>query len=82
METLRTEAIQVRAPEGYEEYTIQEKDYGDLVVYDIFHHDQYLLTMAGDGSILFMNFDADDKDKELFKLANLNSFVEKIKAHN
>jgi hypothetical protein len=58
-----------------------EKDHGDLVVYDVFRDDQYLLTLAGDGSILFMNFDADEKDKEVFQLSNLNVFVEKIKAH-
>jgi hypothetical protein len=28
-----------------------------------------------------MNFDADEKDKEIFQLSNLNVFIEKIKAH-
>ena len=68
-------------PSGFEEYRMEEKDHGDLVVYDIFREDNYLLTLAGDGSILFMNFDADEKDKEIFKLSSLNVFIEKIKAH-
>jgi hypothetical protein len=26
-----------------------------------------------------MNFDADEKDREIFKLSHLNTFIEKIK---
>jgi hypothetical protein len=81
METLKTELVRVRIPGGWKEFRMEEKDHGDLVVYDIFHHDRYLLTLAGDGSILFMNFDADEKDKEIFKLSYLNVFIEKLKAH-
>jgi hypothetical protein len=81
METLKNESVTVRTPAGNQEYRMEEKDHGDLVVYDIFRRDQYLLTLAGDGSILFMNFDADEKDKEIFKLSHLNVFIEKIKAH-
>jgi hypothetical protein len=81
MESLKTESVRVRLPGGWEEYKMEEKDHGDLIVYDIFRQDQYLLTLAGDGSILFMNFDADEKDKEIFKLSHLHVFIEKIKAH-
>ncbi|HEV3413550.1 MAG TPA: hypothetical protein VG101_13800 [Puia sp.] len=81
MESLATETVTVRLPDGWEDYRMEEKDHGDLVVYDIFRQDRYLLTMAGDGSILFMNFDAEEKDKEIFKLSHLNVFIEKMKAH-
>ena len=65
---------------GTEEYQLTEKDHGDLVVYDIYHNDHYLLTLAKDGSILFMNFNANEKEKEIFKLSHLNRFVERIQA--
>jgi hypothetical protein len=81
METLKTESVRIAAPTGYEDYTIREKDHGDLVVYDIYRKENYLLTLAADGSILFLNFDADEKDRALFKLSHLNTFIEKIKAH-
>jgi hypothetical protein len=81
MENLQTESITLRGPAGYEEYSISEKDHGDLVVYDVYRKDHYLLTLSADGSILFMNFDADEKDREIFKLSHLNNFIEKIKAH-
>ncbi len=80
MENLKTEPIKIRMDEGTEEYLLQEKDHGDMVVYDIYRKDHYLLTLAGDGSILFMNFNADEKDKKIFKLSHLNSFIEKIQA--
>ncbi|MBS1660771.1 MAG: hypothetical protein JST68_06945 [Bacteroidetes bacterium] len=80
MEKLKTEPIRIRLNEDTEEYLLEEKDHGDLVVYDIYRQDRYLLTLAKDGSILFMNFDADKKDKEIFKLSHLNHFIEKIQA--
>jgi hypothetical protein len=80
MEKLKTAPVQIRSGDDTEEYLVQEKDYGDMVVYDIFRKDHYLLTMARDGSILFMNFDAEPEDKELFKLSRLNQFVEKIQS--
>jgi len=82
MENLRTESIEIAVEDGTEQYDIREKDHGDLVVYDIYRKNHYLLTISGDGSILFMNFDADEKDREIFKLSHLNGFIEKIKAHS
>src|ERR1700722_725845 len=82
METLKTESIEVGVKDSTEMYDIREKDHGDLVVYDIYRKDHYLLTLSGDGSILFMNFEADEKDREIFKLSHLNRFIEKIKAHS
>ncbi len=78
MENLRTELVKVEGADGPEEFVLQEKDHGDIVVYDIYHKGRYLMTLANDGSILYMNFDAPDVDKELFKLPNLYPFIEKI----
>jgi len=82
MENLKTEPIKIRFDEGTEEYLLMEKDHGDLIVYDIYRKDHYLLTIARDGSILFMNFEADEKDKEIFKLSHLNRFIEKIQPNS
>lgn len=80
MENLKTEPITIKINEGAEEYLLQEKDHGDIVVYDIYRKDHYLLTLAKDGRILFMNFEADEKDKEIFKLSHLSRFIEMIQA--
>lgn len=80
MENLKTELIRIEGVDGPEEFVLEEKDHGDLVVYDIYRKGRYLMTLARDGSILFMNFDAGQDDKELFKLSQLNQFIEKIQA--
>jgi hypothetical protein len=80
MEHLKTEPIRIKAGEEAQEYLIQEKDYGDQIVYDIYRKDRYLVTLGRDGSILFLNFEADPEDKEIFKLSHLNRFLEKIQA--
>ena len=79
MENLKTEPVRLHGGDGPEEYVIKEKDYGDQVVYDIYRRDCYLLTMGADGSILFMNFDAPQEYKEVFRLSRLNQFIEKIR---
>jgi len=80
MENLKTQSVKIQNGNASEEYLLKEKDHGDLVVYDISKKDQYLMTIAKDGSILFMNFDAPGPEKEIFKLSVLNQFVEKIKS--
>lgn len=78
METLRKEAIRIKGPDGPEEFLLEEKDFGDLVVFDVYHKGQNLMTLASDGGILFMNFGARDEDKQFFKLSYLNQFVDKM----
>lgn len=73
-------SIKIQRDKVIEEYQLEEKDYGDLVVYDIFKKGHYLMTIALDGSILFMNFDAPDPEKKIFKLSFLDQFIEKIKS--
>ncbi len=80
MENLKTKSIKIQGETGSQVYELKEKDHGDLVVYDISKNDNYLMTIAKDGSILFMNFDAPDPEKEIFKLSFLNQFVEEIKS--
>jgi hypothetical protein len=78
MENLMTKFIKIQREGDSEEYQVREKDHGDLVVYDISRKGQYLMTIARDGSILFMNFDAPDPEREIFKLSFLNQFVDEI----
>lgn len=80
MEELKTQTVKIQRDGVTEEYKLTEKDHGDMVVYDISREGNYLVTIAKDGSILFMNFDAPDRDKEIFKLSLLNLFIEKIKS--
>lgn len=79
MENLKTESIRIQLQGRTDEYQVMEKDYGDMVVYDILHKDNYLLTLSKDGDILFMNFEVPDDEREIFKLSFLNQFINIIK---
>ena len=79
MEELTTEPIKIRIGDRPQEYLVREKDHGDLVVYDILQGEHYLLTLSKEGDILFINFDANENEKEIFKLSHLNQFIERIK---
>jgi len=79
MQNLKTDLITISINGGLVEYEVKEKDHGDLIVYDIFLKDHYLLTLSKEGDILFMNFDADEPEKEIFKLSFLNQFIDKLK---
>jgi len=76
MENLSTETI--RKNKAEEEFVMQEKDYGDSLVYDVYRKGHCLMTLSDEGNILFMNFNVTDGDRELFELSRLNEFIEKI----
>ena len=79
MENLKTEPVRIQHNGVTEEYQLKEKDHGDMVVYDIFRKEHYLMTLSKEGDILFMNFDAADNEREIFKLSFLSQFIDLIK---
>jgi hypothetical protein len=62
-----------------EEYQLKEKDHGDMVVYDVLRRGHYLLTLSKEGDILFMNFEAPENEREIFRLSFLNQLIELIR---
>ena len=58
MQNLKTDTISIDGTGIHRQYQVKERDHGDLVVYDVFFEDDYLLTLTRNGDILFMNFNA------------------------
>jgi hypothetical protein len=79
MENLQTQSVSIQRGEVTEEYQLKEEDHGDMVVYDISRNNHYLLTISKEGDILFMNFDAAEEEREIFKLPFLSQFIDLIK---
>jgi hypothetical protein len=79
MENLRTEPVSIKRNGITEEYQLKEKDHGDMVVFDVFRKDHYLMTLSKEGDILFMNFEVADNEREIFKLSFLSQFIDLIK---
>lgn len=82
MENLHTESIKIQRNGITEEYQLEEKDYGDMVVFDVLRKGHYLLTLSKEGDILFMNFEAPEEEREIFKLSFLNQFIDLIQQHS
>jgi hypothetical protein len=80
MENLKTLTITIPREGIDRKYEVKERDHGDLIVYDIFLKNDYLLTTSREGDILFMNFEASPEDQETFKLTFLRQVVDKIKS--
>jgi len=78
MQNLKTDTISIDGTGIHRQYQVKERDHGDLVVYDVFFEDDYLLTLTRNGDILFMNFNATEQEKEIFKLAFLRQVIEKV----
>ena len=82
MENLKTQSILLDRGGKREQYQVEEKDHGDLIVYDISRNENYLMTIGRDGSILFMNFEAPEKEKEIFKLSYLHQLIDALQSTN
>lgn len=39
------------------QFRIKKKDYGEMVLYDIFHEDRFLFTVSGRGEVLLSNWE-------------------------
>jgi len=78
METLRKESFTINGPDGTEEFLLEEKDFGDMIVFDVNHKGRNLMTLGRDGAIVFLNFDVPKEDKQFFRLSYLTRFVEKM----
>jgi len=82
MENLKTQSIVLESQGIKEEYQVREKDHGDEVVYDIFRKEHYLLTLAKDATILFMDADVPAAEKEIFNPAFLHRMIDTIQARS
>jgi hypothetical protein len=78
MVTLRKESIQLTGPNGMEEFVLEEKDFGDMIVFDVFHAGKNLMTLGKDGAIIFMNFEVAQGQKHFLNVYFLTQFVEKM----
>jgi hypothetical protein len=82
MEKLKTQSILLDRGGKREQYQVEEKDHGDMIVYDISRDNHYLMTVARDGSIVYMNFEAPEKEKEIFKLSCLHQMIDSLQSIN
>jgi len=55
MELLKTFVYTRKKGNDIQKFIIREKDYGEVIVYDVFSGDTYLFTISQEGAVLFTN---------------------------
>ena len=78
MEELQTKTMQVSVSGKTMTCQIKEKDYGDLIVFDVFSDDNYLFTLTQQGDVLF-NESEMTQQKTIMDPRQLNELIDMIK---
>jgi len=78
MEELQTKTMQVSVSGKTMTCQIMEKDYGDLIVFDVFSDGNYLFTLTQQGDVLFNEGDM-TQQKTIMDPRQLNELIDMIK---
>ena len=57
---------------------IKERDFGDLIVFDVFSEDNYLFTLTQQGDVLFNEYEMGHQ-KSIMDPRQLNILIEMVK---
>lgn len=61
MEPLKRTVYKYEKDGEAREFIIQEKDYGEMIVFDIFFGDIFLFTVSQEGAVIFSDWEAAGK---------------------
>lgn len=78
MEELQVKTIEVNVEGKTIQCTLKERDYGDYIVYDVFHEEKYLFTLSKDGDVLF-NEPEMTGDHSIMDPRQLNEVVDQLR---
>lgn len=62
MPLLEIISCKIKKGSSFQEFKIKKKDYGELILYDIFFEDKFLFTISQDGKVLLSNWEDAKKD--------------------
>lgn len=78
MEELQIKTIDLKLNDKTVCCEIREKDFGDLIVYDVFSEANYLFTITPTADVLFLESEMVNQ-KNVMDPRQLNEIIEKIK---
>jgi len=79
MEELQTKTLDIAISGKTISCQIKERDFGDLIVFDVFGDDQYLFTLSQQGDVLFNEYEVGHQ-KTIMDPRQLNEVIEMVKA--
>ncbi len=78
MEELQTRTMDLKVNGKTIHCEIKERDFGDLIVFDVFSEDNYLFTITPTGDVLFNEYEVGHQ-KTIMDPRQLNEIIEKVK---
>ena len=78
MEELQTKTLDLSVRGKTMSCQIKERDFGDLIVFDVFSEDNYLFTLTQQGDVLFNEYEVGHQ-KSIMDPRQLNILIEMVK---
>jgi hypothetical protein len=78
MEELQTKTLELSVSGKTMSCQIKERDFGDLIVFDVFSEDNYLFTLTQQGDVLFNEYEVGHQ-KSIMDPRQLNVLIDMVK---
>jgi len=78
MEELQTKTMNLSVSGKTMTCQIKERDFGDMIVFDVFSEDNYLFTLTQQGDVLFNEYEVGHQ-KSIMDPRQLNILIEMVK---
>ena len=78
MEELQTKTMDLSVSGKTMTCQIKERDFGDLIVFDVFSEDTYLFTLTQQGDVLFNEYEMGHQ-KNIMDPRQLNILIEMVR---
>jgi hypothetical protein len=78
MEELQTKTMDLSVSGKTMSCQIKERDFGDMIVFDVFSEDNYLFTLTQQGDVLFNEYEVGHQ-KDIMDPRQLNILIEMVK---
>ncbi|HEX6430918.1 MAG TPA: hypothetical protein VF008_24685 [Niastella sp.] len=78
MEELQIKTLEISVSGKTIPCQIKERDFGDLIVFDVYSEDNYLFTLTQQGDVLFNEYEMGHQ-KTIMDPRQLNEIIEMVK---
>lgn len=78
MEELQTKTMALQAGGKTVHCEIKERDFGDLIVFDVFSKENYLFTITQKGDVLFNHYEMGNQEN-VMDPRQLNEIIDQVK---
>jgi hypothetical protein len=78
MEELQTKTMELSVSGKTMTCQIKERDFGDMIVFDVYSEDNYLFTLTQQGDVLFNEYEVGHQ-KSIMDPRQLNILIEMVK---